>query len=181
MTREKRLYVLDTNVLMHDPTALFRFKEHDIFLPMMVLEELDSAKKGMSEVARNVRQVSRFLSELIDANDGEIGSGIELKQPGDLDLRLEGEHGQLFFQTRNGEGNGRLPDNQILAAALHERDERGTETVLVSKDINLRIKASIAGLPAEDYQNDRALDDLALLYSGTSEVSNELWGVGDKL
>ncbi|MEM7708670.1 MAG: PhoH family protein [Pseudomonadota bacterium] len=181
MTREKRLYVLDTNVLMHDPTALFRFKEHDIFLPMMVLEELDSAKKGMSEVARNVRQVSRFLSELIDANDGEIGSGIELKQPGDLDLRLDGEHGQLFFQTRNGETNGRLPDNQILAAALHERDERGTETVLVSKDINLRIKASIAGLPAEDYQNDRALDDLALLYSGTSEVSNELWGVGDKL
>src|SRR5512144_966784 len=64
---DKRLFVLDTNVLMHDPTALFRFQEHDIHLPMMVLEELDRAKKGLSEVARNVRQVSRFLDELIAA------------------------------------------------------------------------------------------------------------------
>ena len=61
MGSEKRLYILDTNVLMHDPTALFRFEEHDVLLPMMVLEELDAAKKGLSEVARNVRQVSRFI------------------------------------------------------------------------------------------------------------------------
>ena len=64
MTSSKRIYVLDTNVLMHDPTALFRFEEHDVYLPMMVLEELDNGKKGMSEVARNVRQVSRFINEL---------------------------------------------------------------------------------------------------------------------
>ena len=68
MTSSKRIYVLDTNVLMHDPTALFRFEEHDVYLPMMVLEELDNGKKGMSEVARNVRQVSRFINELIEVN-----------------------------------------------------------------------------------------------------------------
>ncbi len=189
MSREKRLYVLDTNVLMHDPTALFRFQEHDIFLPMMVLEELDAAKKGMSEVSRNVRQVSRFLSELIDRQDAGIESGIELTQPDDLNLDLQGKRGQLFFQTSAGQpeglrtegGNGRLPDNQILASALQQRDRRLGETVLVSKDINMRIKAVIAGLPAEDYQNDRALDDLSLLYSGTCEVDGGLWGRGENL
>ena len=197
MSRDKRLYVLDTNVLMHDPTALFRFQEHDVFLPMMVLEELDAAKKGMSEVSRNVRQVSRFLSKLIESHDGDISAGIELRQPQDLNLDLSGERGQLFFQTRKPSGeepgadhnpeaqshasNGRLPDNQILSAALQERTQRGCDTVLVSKDINLRIKASIAGLTAEDYQNDRALDDLSLLYGGTSEVENELWGMDENL
>ncbi|OQX43225.1 MAG: hypothetical protein B0D83_01710, partial [Candidatus Sedimenticola endophacoides] len=74
-----RLYVLDTNVLMHDPTAIFRFQEHDIFLPMVVLEELDRGKKGMSEVARNVRQVSRFLDELMSgANKEAIDAGLPL-------------------------------------------------------------------------------------------------------
>ena len=70
MTRGKRIYVLDTNVLMHDPTALFRFEEHDVFLPMTVLEELDAAKKGTSEVSRNARQVSRFINELIEHGNG---------------------------------------------------------------------------------------------------------------
>ena len=69
MGSEKRLYVIDTNVLMHDPTALYRFEEHDIFLPMMVLEELDAAKKGLSEVARNVRQVSRFIGEMMERQE----------------------------------------------------------------------------------------------------------------
>ena len=77
MTRSKRIYVLDTNVLMHDPTALFKFEEHDVFLPMQVIEELDNAKKGMSEVSRNARQVSRFLNELIEGAGAEqIDAGI---------------------------------------------------------------------------------------------------------
>jgi len=67
MTHGKRIYVLDTNVLMHDPTALFKFEEHDIYLPMTVLEELDSGKKGATEAVRNARQVHRFLHELIEA------------------------------------------------------------------------------------------------------------------
>ena len=82
MTRGKRIYVLDTNVLMHDPTALFRFEEHDVFLPMTVLEELDAAKKGTSEVSRNARQVSRFINELIESGNGKhIEQGLELRLP----------------------------------------------------------------------------------------------------
>ena len=81
-TARPRIFVLDTNVLLHDPTALFRFKEHDIYLPMMVLEELDHAKKGTSEVARNARQVSRFLDELVnDADRAAIEAGLKLPSP----------------------------------------------------------------------------------------------------
>ena len=87
MTRSKRIYVLDTNVLMHDPTALFRFEEHDVFIPMTVLEELDAAKKGTSETSRNARQVSRFLNELIETGNGHhIDDGLELKMPQSLQL-----------------------------------------------------------------------------------------------
>src|SRR5580765_4090967 len=78
-TRQRRIFVLDTNVLMHDPTAIFRFDEHDIFIPMIVLEELDAGKKGLSEAARNVRQVSRFLDELMaSATKAQIDKGLEL-------------------------------------------------------------------------------------------------------
>ena len=82
MGSDKRLYILDTNVLMHDPTALFRFEEHDIFLPMMVLEELDAAKKGLSEVARNVRQVSRFIGEMMNQqHTTSLEDGLQLREP----------------------------------------------------------------------------------------------------
>jgi PhoH-like ATPase len=70
MGKDKRLYVLDTNVLMHDPASMFRFEEHDVFLPMIVLEELDAAKKGLTEVSRNVRQVSRFIGEMMNSRMG---------------------------------------------------------------------------------------------------------------
>src|SRR6516225_3823990 len=102
MTRGKRIYVLDTNVLMHDPTALFRFEEHDVFLPMTVLEELDAAKKGTSEVSRNVRQVSRFIDELIDHGNGKpIDQGLELRLPKTLQLERSNQVGRLYFQTQN--------------------------------------------------------------------------------
>ncbi|OZB56603.1 MAG: phosphate starvation-inducible protein PhoH, partial [Lysobacterales bacterium 13-68-4] len=82
MTGSKRIYVLDTNVLLHDPTSLFRFEEHDIFIPMTVLEELDEKKKGASEVSRNGRQVSRFLNELIERGNGHgIRDGLSLENP----------------------------------------------------------------------------------------------------
>ncbi len=181
MSKRKRIYVLDTNVLMHDPTALFRFEEHDVYLPMMVLEELDAAKKGTSEVSRNVRQVSRFLSELVESHgDSELDGGIPLKRPDGMDLGRHKPRGLLRFQTREP-GNGHdfgyvVPDNQILRAVLQLREEnRRTEVVLVSKDINLRIKAKIHGIPAEDYENDRALDDLSLLYTGTGVLKPDFW------
>ena len=82
MTRGKRIYVLDTNVLMHDPTALFKFEEHDVYLPMQVIEELDNGKKGTSEASRNARQVSRFLNELVQESGlDNLADGIPLQRP----------------------------------------------------------------------------------------------------
>jgi len=183
-----RLFVLDTNVLMHDPTALFRFQEHDIHLPMMVLEELDHAKKGVSEVARNVRQVSRFLDDLVaGASKETIERGLPLPElPGP-----EGERasGRLFFQTRPTRLSpsvplpGNTPDHDILGMALTlQQDHPRRQVTLVSKDINLRIKAAILGLHAEDYYNDQALDDVNLLYSGVRELPVDFWeGHGKEL
>jgi PhoH-like ATPase len=179
---ERRIYVLDTNVLMHDPTSLFRFEEHDIFLPMTVLEELDAAKKGTSEVSRNVRQVSRFLDQLIgEAGNEELHDGLPLVQPDGLSLRDVDSTGRLRFQVTT-QGRSGLNDNDILGSALAlQQTLADTDVVLVSKDINLRIKATIAGLPAEDYQNDHALDDLSLLFAGWIELDPEFWQAQSKL
>ncbi|WAT15995.1 PhoH family protein [Xanthomonas fragariae] len=181
MTRGKRIYVLDTNVLMHDPTALFKFEEHDVFLPMQVIEELDNAKKGTSEVSRNARQVSRFLDELLEnANAEQIQAGILLSHPQGIQLKGQAAIGRLYFQihpTDPGRTFGALiPDNKILAAVLALREEnQDVPVILVSKDINLRIKAYISGLNAEDYQNDRALDDFSLLFTGAVELPEDFW------
>ena len=178
---DRRLFVLDTNVLMHDPTALFRFQEHDIHLPMMVLEELDRAKKGVSEVARNVRQVSRFLDEVIaDASKERIDQGLPL--PGLLDPHGNPTSGRLFFQIRPNRIAppaglpGNAPDNDILSMALTlQQDYPDRPVTLVSKDINLRIKAAILGIHAEDFYNDQTLDDVNLLYSGARELPADFW------
>ena len=183
----KRLFVLDTNVLMHDPTALFRFQEHDIFLPMVVLEEMDRSKKGVSEVARNVRQVSRFLDELINkAGADKIRTGIPLAQHG-LGIADAGTAtGNLFFQTEAGlpiPANlpGNTPDTQILAVALGLQNQYpDKDVIIVSKDINLRIKASIVGLQAEDYYNDQVLDDSDLLPVGFHELPANFWDEHNK-
>jgi PhoH-like ATPase len=182
MTRGKRIYVLDTNVLMHDPTALFRFEEHDVFLPMTVLEELDAAKKGTSEVSRNARQVSRFINELIERGNGRhIEQGLELRLPQGLQLDRGAHVGRLYFQTQNIEESStskkrQLPDNLILASIVALREQKSDgQVVLVSKDINLRIKASIFGITAEDYENDRALDDFSLLFAGHAQLPGDFW------
>ncbi len=181
MGSEKRLYILDTNVLMHDPTSIFRFEEHDVFLPMMVLEELDAAKKGLSEVARNVRQVSRFIGEMMQRQGADnLDEGLELKEPEGLDLNVG--KGRLYFQTTMPETHssllrdGSFADNEILSTAFALRKTHpGKSIVLVSKDINLRIKAAILGVQAEDYYNDRALDDLSLLYRGLRLHDEDFW------
>lgn len=176
---ETKLFVLDTNVLMHDPTALFRFEEHDIFLPMIALEELDNHKRGMSDVARNVRQVSRTLDQLVaDVDENTLQTqGIPLDKLGNREAS-----GRLYFQTKKQAGP--LPenlasdkaDNQILAvmtALVSEYPDRAV--VMVSKDINMRIKARALGLSAEDYFNDQVLEDSDLLYTGTLQLSSDFW------
>ena len=179
----RRLFVLDTNVLMHDPTSIFRFQEHDIFIPMVVLEELDRGKKGMSEVARNARQTSRFLDSLMGgASKQEIDRGLPLPTPGHLRNGEAVDPGHLFFQTRHlpdplpDNLPGSMPDNNILGTALALQQEYPTSSVtLVSKDINLRIKAALLGIRAEDYYNDKVLDDVNLLYSGSQSLDGDFW------
>jgi len=189
MTRGKRIYVLDTNVLMHDPTALFRFEEHDVFLPMTVLEELDAGKKGTSEVARNARQVSRFINELIEHSNGRrIEEGLDLRLPQGLQLKRGSNVGRLYFQTQSVEPTSTqkkktLPDNLILASVIALREQHpDVPVVLVSKDINLRIKAAIVGVHTEDYYNDQVLEDLDLLPSGYAELPPDFWQThGEKM
>ena len=181
MGKTKRLYILDTNVLMHDPTSLFRFEEHDVFLPMMVLEELDAAKKGLTEVSRNVRQVSRFIGDLLSAHgEGNLQDGLDLLIPHGLELPIA--RGRLFFQTKTTKTHpgllreGSFADNEILSTALDLQDSnKDHEIVLISKDINLRIKAAILNVPSEDYYNDRALDDVDLLYKGVRVEDESFW------
>jgi PhoH-like ATPase len=178
----KRLFVLDTNVLMHDPTALFRFQEHDIYLPMIVIEELDNNKKGHAEVARNARQASRFMDDLMSEIEApDIEKGIPLNQGVPLGVTA-GPSGRLFFQTKIYDTQlptalpGSKSDNAILGTALALREQYpGTLVTLVSKDTNMRIKAAVLGINSEDYRNDQVLDDVDLLYSGMTELSNDFW------
>ena len=172
-----KLFVLDTNVLMHDPMCLFRFEEHDIYLPMIVLEELDGHKKGMTEVARNARQTSRTLDQLAGTPGADITAGFQLDSTGHRDAR-----GKLLFQTQpldyalpTSLPQGKA-DNQILGVveALSKRFAP-REVVLVSKDINMRVKARALGLATDDYQNDKTLEDGDLLYSGSLALPSDFW------
>ncbi len=181
-SNDQKLFVLDTNVLMHDPSSIFRFKEHNIFIPMIVLEELDRGKKGLSDVSRNVRQVSRFLDELIQgANQQSINDGLPLSriEHGPSDSLSEG---RLFFQTSQLDSllpdsmPGSIADNSILNVVLAlAKKYPDIDVVLVSKDINMRIKAAALALNAEEYHNDQTLDDIDLLYSGATALADDFW------
>ncbi len=172
-----KLFVLDTNVLMHDPTSLFRFAEHDIYIPIMTLEELDNNKKGMSEVARNARQASRYLDDIVCHAAGDIKRGIALKRH-----ETDTATGRLFLQTEavNGHVPASLPmgkaDNHIIGLVMFlQKNYPNRQVILVSKDINMRIKAHALGLAAEDYFNDKVLEDTDLLYTGVLELPPDFW------
>jgi len=171
-----KLFVLDTNVLIHDPSSLFRFEEHDIFLPMVTLEELDNNKKGLTEVARNARQASRNLEEIVGTDLVNLELGCPLGVSGNKHLT-----GRLFLQTMQVSAElpglaGFKADNQILAVVLDlKKKQPDRQVILVSKDINIRIKARAMGVPAEDYFNDKVLEDTDLLYSGVKELHADFW------
>lgn len=171
-----KLFVLDTNVLLHDPTSLFRFEEHDIFLPMIALEELDHHKKGMTEVARHARQVSRTLDELC-AENSKLLEGVALNCLGN-----KGVSGKLWFQTEKLDDplSITLPqskaDNMILSVVQSLQNKfKQRQVILVSKDINMRLKARTLGLIAEDYLNDQMLEDSDLLYDGNTLLPDNFW------
>ncbi|MBS4097784.1 MAG: PhoH family protein [Sulfuricella sp.] len=178
---QTKIFVLDTNVLMHDPTSLFRFEEHDVFLPMITLEELDNNKKGMTEVARNARQVSRFLDEIVSGAPEDIDKGFSLAR------RNQSSSGRLFLQTRIMNGNipAAMPtskaDNQIIGVVMQLQEEFPKRQVtLVSKDINMRIKARALGFAADDYFNDKVLEDTDLLYTGLKALPADFWDTHGK-
>ncbi|PJD92434.1 MAG: phosphate starvation-inducible protein PhoH [Legionella sp.] len=181
INKERKLFVLDTNILMHDPTAIYHFQEHDIYLPMVVLEELDRHKSGISEVARNVRQTNRMLVELMSGSShAEVVAG--LKIPSFISNTGVSSSGRLFFQTNDVQQvqplylPGHNVDNTILGIALSlQKQDEQRQVVIVSKDINLRIKAGIIGIAAEDYYTDQVLDDVTLLHSGLHRLDHDFW------
>ena len=174
----KKLFVLDTNVLLHDPQSLFRFDEHDIYIPLITLEEMDAHKVGMTDVARNARQASRYIDELFSKEPDSLTSGIPLNLAGHKEAR-----GKLILQTSVETASlpdsllGEKADNLILGLVKYLQEQKnGYEHVaLVSKDINIRIKARALGLHAEDYFNDKVLEDSDVLYTGYRQLDGEFW------
>lgn len=159
----RKAFVLDTNVLLHDPMAMLRFADNDVVLPITIIEELDRFKRQPENTGRNARQVSRKLDEL--RQRGAITEGIILDNGGTLRVAL------CDAQTLKKlpiELEGDRADNEILAVALELKERCSCQVVLVSKDTNLRIKADAIGLTAEDYETDKI--DVEELYTGTTEV-----------
>ncbi len=156
----KKNFVLDTNVLLHDPKALEKFEDNDIYLPIVVIEEIDKFKKNMNEIGRNARYVARFLDSLRDK--GRLDSGVKLGEDlGTLRIVFSRKQVDLWPQI------GNPADNAILNVALEltkEKEAIGEQVIFVTKDANLRIKADAVGVKAEDYKNDRI--DISDLYSG---------------
>lgn len=173
----KIMYVLDTNVLIHDPNALLNFEEHDVIIPMTVLEELDSLKTGKQAVAADCRQAIRNIDKLLgDATPKQIEKGVPIVR-GKKATPL----GTLsILMSTSPTGNHSLPehlnDNKIIntLAELQAR-HKSRDIILVSKDINMRLKARGFGVEAQDYHNDQLLDDINLLPRGYHEFPNSFW------
>lgn len=168
---ERKIYVIDTNVLIHDPQALSRFDEHDVVLPMVVLEEMDKVKKGFEENARNVREVSRYLDQISEGLK-DLETGAPLPGGGNLFFRLSHDDDELPPDLRRYNSG----DNKIIAVTLMiQKESPDRQVILVSKDINMRIKARALGLNSEDYRSDSVTDDLDVLSSGYMRLSDEVW------
>lgn len=164
------IYVLDTNVLIHDPNALLRFDEHHVVIPIVVLEEMDHLKRGMDEIARNIREVSRTLDGIVAQQDN-IEEGFPLHGGGRLFFEMDDRTDDLpggFVKN--------IGDNRILAVTMRlQQNNPDKRVVLVSKDINCRIKARAIGLKSEDYRSDRIVEDLNVLSSGSIQLSDGVW------
>lgn len=160
----KKTFVLDTNVLLHDPNSIFSFKDNDVVIPIVVIEELDKFKKGLDEIGRNARQISRHLDELRLKN--KLSLGVDLDNGGTLRVELNHQHdipcplpNDLIISAA---------DNRILMVALClSKDLEDGAVVLVTKDTNLRIKADALGVKTEDYETGTV--DITELYSGEAE------------
>ncbi|MFY9180443.1 MAG: PhoH family protein [Venatoribacter sp.] len=171
-----KLYVLDTNVLIHDPSALLNFEEHTVVIPMTVLEELDKLKSGKASVAADCREAIRKIDHIIGAaSPTEIAKGVGI-------IRADGKAlGSLtILPAQQGSSQNSLPpdlnDNKIINSivALQEKHPK-KDVILITKDINMRLKARSCGIGAEDYQNDQMLSDVAFLETGYQVVAGSFW------
>ncbi len=159
----KKIYVLDTNVLLHDPNAMLRFEDNEVVLPITTIEELDRFKKRPEETGRNARQTSRMLDRL--RQQGSLTTGIALENGGKIRVTL---CQQKTLDNLPAELKADGGDNAILAVALEVKHQCDCPVVMVSKDTNMRIKADTLGLTAEDYETDKI--DVEDLYTGMGEV-----------
>ena len=179
MIEEKVIYLLDTNILLHEPFAFLSFEEHDVIVPMTVLEELDSIKDRRKDVSRDARVAIRALEDILGkATPEQILAGVKLPQNDDRhpsgclsifnDYALKQKQGTLSFNEN---------DNRIINAALHIQDVNGDKkVVLVTKDINMRLKAKGAGLAhVEDYRTDQLIDDIKFLTKGYHKFQGDFW------
>ena len=168
-----KVFVLDTNVLLHDPYSLFRFENHDIYIPFVTLEELDGKKAGTQDVNRNARQATRLLSEIVSQEDGSMVDGYPLDS-------FNGGHakGRLFVQRESlpflaNEHFGKN-DNLYLAVLDHlTKQHPGREVIMVTKDLNLSIKARAMNFKSEDYKHDHVVEDADVLYRGIVEMADD--------
>jgi PhoH-like ATPase len=158
-----KIYILDTNVLLHDPNALFAFQDNEVILPLAVVEEIDNQKKRQDEIGRNARVVSQKLDALRAC--GNLADGVALPTGGRL--RIELNHQEV--RTLPPALDTQKFDNRILAVAHFFNHHREGQAVLVTKDLNLRIKADVLGIRAEDFQSETV--NYLRLYSGVGERS----------
>ncbi len=178
MSTPVKIFVLDTNVLIHDPNALFNFEEHDVYIPMIVLEELDRLKSGPSQVAADARQAVRAVDGvLFNSGHLQVTQGVPIKAT----VNDEGK-GRLFIQmsgsdiAHNGETSSQKNDNQIIHDVVALQAQMADRPViLVTKDINMRLKAKGGGIDAEDYQNDQLITDIERLTTGYHVVTGSFW------
>ena len=159
----KKIFVVDTNVILHDPTAILRFEDNEIVLPIAVIEELDRFKKQPEMTGRNAREVARTLDQL--RQQGDLTTGVELSNGGTLRVALSDRN---TFKKLPLELSSDAADNAILAVGMQCKQNCQCPVIVVSKDTNLRIKADALGLNAEDYETDKV--DVDELYTGTTEV-----------
>src|SRR5574337_741417 len=158
-----KIFILDTNVLLHDYKSILAFKDNEVVIPLVVLDELDKIKSGPDEKARNARMVIRTLDSMRD--QGNLSHGIKT-QDGGL-IRVELNHKDHAPQDLDKN----RADNRIISVALGlMKDHPNTKVSVVSKDINLRVKCDALGVNAEDYDTDAVADDASMLYSGWSEI-----------
>ena len=181
-TEKPILYVLDTNVLIHDPNALLNFQEHHVTIPMTVLEELDKLKAGKHSVAAECRQAIRLIDQLLgDATPEQVEEGVPIqrgKNPprGHLSILMSKRAEPIMLLPEN------LNDNKIINQLVDVRSRHpGTSVVLVTKDINMRLKARACGIASEDYHTDQLVDDISLLSRGYHTMDGSFWDLVDKV